>query len=89
MDFASSLSPASGSNIMRLEAKQDNRDGYAIRAVTRYLTSRSEKNRVLFVFTDGEPAAADYHENGILELTKRFKKHYILPILRRLLQNRI
>lgn len=67
MDFASSLSPASGSNILRLEAKQDNRDGYAIRVVTRYLTSRSEKNRVLLVFTDGEPAAADYHENGILD----------------------
>ncbi|MFC4766776.1 vWA domain-containing protein [Effusibacillus consociatus] len=67
LDFASSLSGSAGPKILQLEPQQDNRDGFAIRIVSNYLRNRSEKNRVLLVFSDGEPAAADYHENGILD----------------------
>lgn len=74
MDFESSLRMLSGASIVNLEAQQDNRDGFAIQVASRYLAQRQEKNRVLLVFSDGEPAAAGYNENGISDACEAVSK---------------
>jgi len=56
-----------GANIMQLEPQEDNRDGFSIRVLTKELTSRREKNKFLLVFSDGEPAASGYDQNGIVD----------------------
>ncbi|HLQ97038.1 MAG TPA: VWA domain-containing protein [Pseudogracilibacillus sp.] len=56
-----------GSAIMQLEPEEDNRDGFSIRVVTRELLRRQAKNKFLLVFTDGEPAAFNYQEDGIVD----------------------
>ncbi|WP_152656751.1 nitric oxide reductase activation protein NorD [Oceanobacillus sp. CFH 90083] len=56
-----------GAKIMQLEAQEDNRDGFSIRHVTQKLMSRSEKNKFLLVFSDGQPAASGYDQNGIVD----------------------
>ncbi|WP_404403306.1 vWA domain-containing protein [Jeotgalibacillus malaysiensis] len=56
-----------GAAIMQLEPEEDNRDGYAIRHMTERLEKRTEKQKFLLVFSDGEPAAADYEQNGIVD----------------------
>jgi len=67
MDFQSSLKPKSGPEIMQLEPEEDNRDGFAIRHMTRRLLKRTEKQKFLLVFSDGEPAAMGYEQNGIVD----------------------
>ncbi|ART76653.1 hypothetical protein B4U37_11650 [Sutcliffiella horikoshii] len=67
IDFNSSLRRASGPEILQLEPEEDNRDGYAIRHMTKRLVQRSEKQKFLLVFSDGEPAAMDYEKNGIVD----------------------
>ncbi|MGX9134491.1 vWA domain-containing protein [Rummeliibacillus sp. JY-2-4R] len=54
-----------GPAIMSLTAHEDNRDGFAIRWMTKRLKFRDEKNRFILVFSDGEPSAFDYAQNGI------------------------
>lgn len=53
--------------IMNMEAEEDNRDGFAIRWMANQLKYRPEKHRFLFVFSDGEPSAFHYGENGIVD----------------------
>ncbi|WP_010531989.1 vWA domain-containing protein [Lentibacillus jeotgali] len=67
--FRDSLYQNNGAKIMQLEAQEDNRDGYSIRVAAEELEARSEKNRFLLVFSDGEPAASNYNENGIVDTT--------------------
>ncbi|MGE6229701.1 cobaltochelatase CobT-related protein [Paenibacillus chitinolyticus] len=67
IDFGSSSAPRSGAALLQLEPQQDNRDGFAIRHAARRLLRRPEKQRVLLVFSDGEPSAAEYQEDGILD----------------------
>src|SRR5699024_3543265 len=67
--FNDSLYYNHGANIMQLEAQEDNRDGYSIRVAAEEFETRSEKNRFLLVFSDGEPAASNYNENGIVDTT--------------------
>jgi nitric oxide reductase activation protein len=67
IDFTSSLKRKSGPEIMQLEPEEDNRDGYAIRHITKRLLNRSEAQKFLLVFSDGEPAAMDYEQNGIVD----------------------
>jgi nitric oxide reductase activation protein len=67
VDFASSCVPASGAALLQLEPQQDNRDGFAIRRMTSRLLRRPERQRVMLVFSDGEPSAANYNEEGILD----------------------
>ncbi|HWI47719.1 MAG TPA: VWA domain-containing protein [Rummeliibacillus sp.] len=55
----------SGTAIMSLSAHEDNRDGFAIRWMTKRLKHRDEKHRFLLVFSDGEPSAFDYAQNGV------------------------
>ncbi|MGM9957071.1 MAG: vWA domain-containing protein [Peribacillus sp.] len=62
-----SLYQNAGAKIMQLEPEEDNRDGYSIRVATKELERRREKNRFLLVFSDGEPAAAHYDQNGIVD----------------------
>ncbi|QKY70089.1 nitric oxide reductase activation protein NorD [Lentibacillus sp. CBA3610] len=65
--FDDSLYQNHGAKIMQLEAQEDNRDGYSIRVAAEELEARNEKNRFLLVFSDGEPAASNYSENGIID----------------------
>ncbi|UKS29041.1 hypothetical protein LOZ80_08975 [Paenibacillus sp. HWE-109] len=67
VDFSSSLTSGSGAALMQLEPQQDNRDGFAIRQMTERLLRRTERQRILIVFSDGEPSAANYNDIGILD----------------------
>ncbi|NMH70254.1 VWA domain-containing protein [Bacillus sp. RO3] len=67
LNFNSSLKPGSGSEIMQLQPEEDNRDGFAIRLMTERILKRTEKQKFLLVFSDGEPAAMDYEQNGIVD----------------------
>lgn len=53
--------------ILSMEAHEDNRDGFAIRWMKDRLRTRSEKHRFLLVFSDGEPSAYNYAENGVVD----------------------
>jgi len=65
--FADSLYGNHGPKIMQLDAEEDNRDGFSIRVASEELEARTEKHKFLLVFTDGEPAASDYSQNGIID----------------------
>ncbi|WP_226666643.1 vWA domain-containing protein [Metabacillus litoralis] len=67
VSFESSLKQQTGPEIMQLKPEEDNRDGYAIRHMTKQLTMRQEKQKFLLVFSDGEPAAMGYERNGIID----------------------
>ncbi len=67
VDFSSSLASGSGAALLQLEPQQDNRDGFAIRRMTERLLRRTERQRILLVFSDGEPSAANYNDVGILD----------------------
>lgn len=56
-----------GSTILSFETNEDNRDGFAIRWMTRRLLTRTEKHKFLLLFSDGEPSAFGYDRNGILD----------------------
>lgn len=62
-----SLYQNNGAKIMQLEPEEDNRDGFSIRVALKDLETRQEKNKFLLVFSDGEPAAAGYDQNGIVD----------------------
>jgi nitric oxide reductase activation protein len=65
--YEASLLPKNGANIMQLQPEEDNRDGFAIRRAAEELLQRPEKHKILLVFSDGEPSAFDYIENGIVD----------------------
>ncbi|MED4531975.1 vWA domain-containing protein [Metabacillus fastidiosus] len=65
--FERSLQTQTGPEIMQLAPEEDNRDGYAIRHMTKELMKRQEKQKFLLVFSDGEPAALGYDQNGIID----------------------
>lgn len=54
-------------HIAAMTSHEDNRDGFAIRWMTERLKKRPEKHRFLLVFSDGEPSAFEYAQNGILD----------------------
>ncbi|ASN06196.1 vWA domain-containing protein [Virgibacillus necropolis] len=62
-----SLYQNAGAKIMQLEPEEDNRDGFSIRIMTKQLAARREKHKFLLVFSDGEPAAMNYDQNGIID----------------------
>jgi nitric oxide reductase activation protein len=66
-NHAQSLQSNVGPQIMQLEPQEDNRDGFTIRVLSKELERRSEKNKFLCVFSDGEPAAYQYDQNGIVD----------------------
>ncbi|MFJ5769765.1 vWA domain-containing protein [Psychrobacillus sp. NPDC093180] len=57
----------SGTSILSMEAHEDNRDGFAIRWMGKRLESRVEAHKFLLVFSDGEPSAFGYAQNGIMD----------------------
>lgn len=66
--------------IVSMEAHEDNRDGFAIRWMSDSLRGRPEKHRFLLVFSDGEPSAYNYAENGVVDTANAVaeaKKHNI------------
>lgn len=65
--YSASFYQNDGARIMQLEPEEDNRDGFSIRVMTRELITRREKNKFLLVFSDGEPAASGYDQNGIVD----------------------
>ncbi|MBS3681038.1 VWA domain-containing protein [Ornithinibacillus massiliensis] len=65
--FTDSFYEQNGPKIMQLEPEEDNRDGFSIRVISKELEARREKNKFLLVFSDGEPAAANYDQNGIVD----------------------
>ncbi|RSK28284.1 VWA domain-containing protein [Bacillus sp. HMF5848] len=67
VDFATFKDDRVGPNIMQLEPEEDNRDGFAIRHMIEVLLTRQEKQKFLLVFSDGEPAAFGYEQNGIVD----------------------
>ncbi|MRX72927.1 VWA domain-containing protein [Bacillus lacus] len=67
VDFQSSLKMKTGPEILQLQPQEDNRDGYAIRHMTKQLLARTEEQKFLLVFSDGEPAAMNYEQNGIVD----------------------
>jgi nitric oxide reductase activation protein len=71
--YQNSVIPSVGPEIMQLREEEDNRDGYIIRIVSELLAKRQEKHKFLLVFTDGEPSALDYHQDGILDTHEAVK----------------
>ena len=67
IDFNQSLNKQSGPEIVQLSPEEDNRDGFALRIQTAKLLKRTEKQKFLLVFSDGEPAAFSYEQNGIVD----------------------
>lgn len=65
--FKDSLYEDNGAKIMQLEAEEDNRDGFSIRVVTEKMLEQREKHKFLLVFSDGEPSASHYEQNGIMD----------------------
>lgn len=70
ISFRNSLMKSSGPNLLQLEPQMDNRDGYAIRQMTRKLLNCTGKQKLLIVFSDGEPSAANYFEEGISDTSE-------------------
>lgn len=62
-----SLYQSQGARIMQLEPQEDNRDGFSIRVAAEKLAARREQHKFLLVFSDGEPAAMNYEDNGIVD----------------------
>jgi nitric oxide reductase activation protein len=56
-----------GASIIQLEPQEDNRDGYSIRRMGEEILKRPEQQKILLVFSDGEPAAFDYETHGVLD----------------------
>ncbi|WP_088006277.1 vWA domain-containing protein [Indiicoccus explosivorum] len=56
-----------GAAIFSMEAHEDNRDGFAIRWMAERMKRRQEKHKFLLVFSDGEPSAYNYAQNGITD----------------------
>ena len=55
--------------LLSIKACSDNFDGYSIRYATKLLQKRSEEKKLLFVISDGNPAARAYcHVNGIQDV---------------------
>lgn len=78
--FSDSLYENNGPKIMQLEAEEDNRDGYSIRVVAEKMKERREKHKYLLVFSDGEPAAANYDKTGMTDTydaVNETRKHQI------------
>ncbi|TFB24332.1 VWA domain-containing protein [Filobacillus milosensis] len=65
--FEKSLDPKSGPTLMQLEPQEDNRDGYSIRIAAEELMHHQAEHQVLLVFSDGEPSAYNYSQNGIID----------------------
>ncbi|KRW91490.1 hypothetical protein SD51_09140 [Alicyclobacillus tengchongensis] len=60
--FARSQASDAALALVDLEPQLDNRDGFAIRLAAQRLNARGERQKWLFVVSDGQPAAEDYRD---------------------------
>ena len=67
INYNYSIFEKEGPRIMTLEPQDDNRDGVAIRIASERLLQRSHQQRFLIVFSDGEPSAFNYSQDGIID----------------------
>lgn len=67
IQYHQSIYQSEAPRIMTLRPQDDNRDGVAIRIASDRLLTRSEKQKFLIVFSDGEPSAFNYSQDGILD----------------------
>lgn len=67
IEWETSLLPGQGVKTMQLQPEEDNRDGFAIREMVKQMSRRQEKHKILIVFTDGEPSAFNYQDQGIVD----------------------
>ncbi|ARJ51834.1 vWA domain-containing protein [Staphylococcus lutrae] len=67
MNYHQSIFNHDAPRIMSLTPQDDNRDGVAIRIASDRLLTRPEQQRFLIVFSDGEPSAFNYSQDGILD----------------------
>jgi nitric oxide reductase activation protein len=67
ISYSDSLNIKNGAKILQLEPEDDNRDGFAIRVVTKKMEAQSAKQKFILIFSDGEPAAFNYEQNGIVD----------------------
>ncbi|SCT06325.1 vWA domain-containing protein [Staphylococcus caeli] len=67
ISYDRSMFDKEGPRIMALEPQDDNRDGVAIRIGSERLMRRAHNQRFLIVFSDGEPSAYNYSQDGILD----------------------
>ncbi|WP_313890781.1 VWA domain-containing protein [Psychrobacillus sp.] len=57
----------SGMHILSLDSHEDNRDGFALRWMGKRLENRQEVHKFILLFSDGEPSAFGYAQNGIMD----------------------
>lgn len=67
INYNYSIFEKEGPRIMSLEPQDDNRDGVAIRIASERLLQRSHQQCFLIVFSDGEPSAFYYSQDGIID----------------------
>lgn len=67
INYNYSIFEKEGPRIMSLEPQDDNRDGVAIRIASERLLQRSHQQCFLIVFSDGEPSAFNYSQDGIID----------------------
>lgn len=67
INYNYSIFEKEGPRIMSLEPQDDNRDGVAIRIASERLLQHSHQQRFLIVFSDGEPSAFNYSQDGIID----------------------
>lgn len=56
-----------GLPILSMNAHEDNRDGFALRWMGKRLEHRVEQHKFILMFSDGEPSAFGYAQNGIMD----------------------
>lgn len=67
IDYDYSTISKDSPRIMALKPQDDNRDGVAIRVASERLLQRPHHQRFLIIFSDGEPSAYNYDQDGIID----------------------
>lgn len=67
IDYNYSTGSKDSPRIMELTPQDDNRDGVAIRLASERLLNRPHHQRFLIIFSDGEPSAYNYDQDGIID----------------------
>ena len=67
INYNYSIGSKDSARIMELTPQDDNRDGVAIRIASERLLSRPHHQQFLIIFSDGEPSAYNYDQDGIID----------------------
>ena len=62
--------------LMDISSRGSNRDGAALRFVAEQLSKRPEEIKILFLVSDGQPAASGYHGTAAEEDLRGIKHEY-------------